>query len=158
MAGAGPNITQGKYDVALSQFALGYRNNALVGELLFPRVSVEMQSNFYWKFDRSNQKTSPDLRPAGTPAQRIDLTISKDTYFCDDHAQEALIPDEERKNFMAGDIQQAKTQLVTDRILLNEEVEIADFATDNANYAAATKRSWRAATSSATSRTRIRWA
>jgi hypothetical protein len=136
-AGALPNVAQAKIDVALSQFSLGYRNNALVGELLFPRVSVARQSDKYYKFGREVQiLAAGTLRAAGAAAQRVDLTVSTDSYFCDDHALSAVIPDEERSNYMAGDIEQDKTKLLTANLLLDEEKEIADFAADTTNYAA----------------------
>jgi hypothetical protein len=134
--GAIGSVTQGRIDVALSQFARGYRNNALVGELLFPRVEVENMTDKYWLFGREGQKLSENaLRAPGAAAERIQQTISTDNYQCNDHSLERLIPDEERGNFQAGDIDQWATQALSDKILLALENEIAVAAAAAGNYA-----------------------
>jgi hypothetical protein len=137
-AGATPNITQAKIDIALSAFSNGYRNNSLVADRLFPRTPVGKQSDKYWVWSRENMKVdSNDTRAPGAGAQRIEPKISTDNYFCEDHALGAIIPDEERPNFEAGDIEQVKNQLVMDRLLLNWEKEVADAAAVTGNYDAA---------------------
>src|SRR5260370_41407284 len=106
MAGAEVSVVQGKIDVALSQFAQLYRNNALVAEQLFPRVEVQRQSDFFWLFGRENQALRENtLRAPGSAAERIQQTLSKTKYFTLDHSLARLIPDEERGNFMAGDLE-----------------------------------------------------
>jgi hypothetical protein len=57
----------------------------------------------------------------------INFDISSDSYFCDDHALEAVIADEERDNAdpaIQPDID--KTEFLTDKILLNKEVALAN--------------------------------
>jgi hypothetical protein len=137
MAGAEVSVVQGKIDVAISQFAQQYRNNALVGEQVFPRVGVLKQSDFYWTFGRENQALREnDLRAPATAAERIQQTLSKQRYFCPDHSLARLIPDEERGNFMAGDLEQWATGTIMDKLLLAEEVRIAAQVANTANYAA----------------------
>jgi hypothetical protein len=134
--GAIVNPVQGKIDVALSQFARGYRNNTLVAEELFPRVEVQRESDFYWQFGRENQALRENTnRAPGTAAERIQQSLSKTKYFTTDHSLARLITDEERGNFMAGDLEQWATQALMDKLLLDEEVSVAAFATNTANYA-----------------------
>lgn len=136
MAGAEVSVVQGKIDVALSQFAQLYRNNTLVAEQLFPRVEVIRQSDFFWLFGRENQALRENtLRAPGSPAERIQQTLSKTKYFANDHALARVIPDEERGNFMAGDLEQWATQAIMDKLMLDEEVNVAALATNTANYA-----------------------
>lgn len=135
-AGAEVSVVQGKIDVALSQFAQLYRNNQFVAELLFPRVPVGKQSDFYWLFGRENQALREnDLRAPGSAAERIQQTLSKTRYFAPDHALARLIPDEERGNFMAGDLEQWITQTIMDKLFLAEEVRAAALAANTASYA-----------------------
>lgn len=137
MAGAIVSTVQGKIDVALSQFARAYRNNQLVADQLFPRVEVLRQSDFYWQFGRENQKLAEHtLRAPGSAAERIVQTLSKTKYNTFDHSLERLITDEERGNFMAGDVEQWATQYLTDKLSLDKEVRAATLATATANYAA----------------------
>ncbi len=134
--GAIVNPVQGKIDVALSQFARGYRNNTFVAEELFPRVEVQRQSDFYWQYGRENQALRENTnRAPGSAAERIQQSLSKTKYFTTDHSLARLITDEERGNFMAGDLEQWATQALMDKLLLDEEVSVAAFATNPANYA-----------------------
>ncbi|HLJ89567.1 MAG TPA: hypothetical protein VKZ53_22345 [Candidatus Angelobacter sp.] len=135
-AGAMVNPVQGKIDVALSQFAQLYRNNTLVAELLLPRVEVEEQSDFYWLFGRENQMVREnDVRAPGSPAEGIQQTLSKNRYFCPDHALARKIPDEERSNFSAGNLEQWATQTILDKLFLREEMRAASLATNPVSYA-----------------------
>jgi hypothetical protein len=130
-------VLQGKIDIALSQFARGFRNNSLVAEVLFPRVEVTNQSDLFWLFGRENQKLSERvLRGPGSAAERIAQTLSNTRYYCPDHALARLIPDEERKNFQAGDVEQWATQYLSDKLLLDEENDVATLAGDTTQYAA----------------------
>lgn len=134
------NPTQAKIDVALSQYARGYRNNALIAELLFPRVEVLKQSDKYWKWGRENQQlTENDLRAAGSAAERIVRTQSTDAYGCYDHSLSDFIPDEERANYETGDLEQKSTQILTDKLLLALEKRVATLSTTLANYPAANR-------------------
>ncbi len=135
-AGANVSPVQGKIDIALSQFALTYRNNLYVAESLFPRVPVQKESDFYWTFGRENQALRENtLRAPGSAAERIQQSISKTKYFTTDHSLARLITDEERGNFLAGDLEQWATQALTDKLLLDEEVRVAQIATNVTNYA-----------------------
>jgi hypothetical protein len=138
MAFAGDiSVVQGKIDIALSQFAVGYRNNSLIAEQLFPRVPVGDQSDFFWIFGREGQRISEnDLRAPGAAAEGITQTLSKTRYFCQGHALSRVISDEERGNFQAGDVNQWATQTLTDKLLLAQEIRAAVLATTSANYPA----------------------
>jgi hypothetical protein len=136
MAGAMVSPVQGKIDVALSQFAQLYRNNIMAASYLFPRVEVIHQSDFFWQFGRENQAIRENsLRAPGSAAERIQQTLSKTKYNTVDHSYARLIPDEERGNFMAGDLEQWVTQALMDKIMLDLEVNVAGIATNTANYA-----------------------
>ncbi len=96
---------QGHIDVALSNFAVKFRNPAYVSDQVFTRVPVQRQSDKYWRFGKEQlQALIDDLRAPGAAAQRVTQTLSAETYFAEDHALERLITDEERANFDAGDV------------------------------------------------------
>jgi hypothetical protein len=136
MAGAFVSPVQGKIDVALSQFAQLYRNNMMVAQYLFPRVEVIHQSDFFWQFGRENQAIRENsLRAPGSAAERIQQTLSKTKYNTNDHSYARLITDEERGNFMAGDIEQWATQAIMDKIMLDMEINVAAIAINTASYA-----------------------
>jgi hypothetical protein len=129
---------QSKIDVALSQFARRYSNNAFIAELLFPRVPVQKQSNKYYVFGREHlQNLENTLRAPGAAAERIKHTVSTAPYNAEDHALAAFLPDEERGNWEAGgDVEQVKTRVVSEKLMLDAEIRAAALATATGNYAA----------------------
>jgi hypothetical protein len=52
-----------------------------------------------------------------------------------DHSLARLIPDEERANFQAGDVEQWATKAIQDKLLLDLENIIATLAADTTKYA-----------------------
>jgi hypothetical protein len=113
-------------------------NRNYVGPNLFPQVTVQKQSDKYGIFDRENFKLEAhDVRAPGDIANEIPgLRFSTDTYYCNEHALQIAITDEERTNVDAPlqpDID--GTTLVTDRIMLGREKKMHDLATTIGNYA-----------------------
>jgi len=117
----------GRLDVALSNFAQGYRNNDLVGDIIFPRVGVQRQTDKYWVWGREAQElTENDLRATGAGAEAIRAALSSDSYSALSHALKFELADESRQNFEAGDAEQALTQMLIDKILLAKEKRALD--------------------------------
>lgn len=120
----------GHLDAALTEFAKAFRNNALVSDIVFPRVSVGRQTDKYWVFGRESQELlEQDLRHGGAPAQRIRMSLSTDSYKAESHALASEIPDEDLQNYEAGDLRQDATQVLIDKILLHKEKRFADLIT-----------------------------
>lgn len=125
----------GRIDVALSNFAKKFRNNAFIGELVMPRLPVTNQTDKYWIFDRANQELiEQDLRATGDPAQRIRMTLSNTPYSAKSHALSAVLPDEDQANWQVGgsSLQQATTGTLMDKILLAHEKRVIDIISDTA--------------------------
>jgi hypothetical protein len=125
-------------DDVLTQISLGWPNNGLVGNLLFPQVTVRKQSDKYYVFGREAWlPESSDYRAPGSIANEIPgLAVSLDTYYAQEHALQTPVTDEERENVdspMAPD--RDGTELVTSKILLGREVAIRNLVTTAANYA-----------------------
>lgn len=120
----------GHLDAALTEFSKGFRNNALVSDIVFPRVSVGRQTDKYWIFGREAQELlQQDLRAGGAPAQRARMAVSTDSYKAESHALAAEISDEDMLNYEAGDLRQDATQVLIDKILLHKEKRFADLIT-----------------------------
>jgi len=117
----------GRLDAALSNFAQGYRNNDLVGDIIFPRVGVQRQTDKYWIWGREAQElTEGDLRATGAGAEAIRAALSSDSYSALSHALKFELADETRANFEAGDAEQGLTQMLIDKILLGKEKRALD--------------------------------
>jgi hypothetical protein len=68
-------------------------------------------------------RANGDARAPGAEAREVDYTLSSDSYFCDDHALESAVPDEERDNADAPlQPEVDRVEHLTDRILLQQEI------------------------------------
>jgi hypothetical protein len=128
-----------RQDVVLSNISVGWSNEGLVAERLFPVVKVRKQSDKYYTFGREAWlPESGDFRAPGTEANEIPgIGVSLDTYYAQEHALQMAIPDEERENVdspMSPD--RDATELLTSKILLGRELAMKNLATDATQYAA----------------------
>jgi len=115
-------------NVAASNIAKAYHNNALIGDLLAPRVSMDRQTFQYVVHDRSNMRLDgSDLRAPGNAPRTIRSAFSTAPYFCKSHARAVEVPFEtEQTGLGFGFSQIAKgTQNVMDTLLLGREVALA---------------------------------
>lgn len=124
-----PEVSQVHIDAALGNVSVAYRNPAFVADVLAPPLLVRKQSDRYFIHDPGREAFRPtaDLRAPGAEAAEVDFALSNDSYFCDDHALESTIPDEERENadpVLSPDID--RTEFLTDKIELNREVALAE--------------------------------
>jgi len=125
-------------DQVLSQISIGWPNNGLVGDRLFPSVTVRKQSDKYYIFGREGWlPEAGDVRAPGARANEIPgMQVSTDTYYAQEHALQIAVTDEERENAdspLAPD--RDATELVTSRIMLGREVAQKTLATTTTNYA-----------------------
>jgi len=116
-------------DAALTNVSVAYRNTHFIADLIAPVVGVRKQSDKYFvlDIDRERFRSTADKRAPGAEAAEVDFSVSTDSYFCEDHALEAVITDEERDNAdpaIQPDID--KTEFLSDKILLNKEIALAN--------------------------------
>jgi len=126
-------------DTMLTQISVGYENPAAyVASMLFPTVRVAKQSDKYFVMTREvwGRETN-DLRAPGSEANELPaMTLSRDTYFIEEHALEGVVADEELENADSPlTPAQDTTEQVTNTILLNRELIQMRLATTVANYA-----------------------
>lgn len=124
-------------DQILTQISVAWPNNGLVGDALFPPVTVKKQSDKYYIFGREGWLPEDDNRAPGTVANEVaGLQLSTDTYYAREHSLQIPVTDEERDNVdspLAPD--RDATELVTSKIMLGREVAIKTLVTTAANYA-----------------------
>jgi hypothetical protein len=125
-------------DEVLTQISVGYPNEGLVAEALFPSVPVAKQSNKYNVFGREAWLPEDDIRAPGTEANEIPgMKLSSDTYYAQEHALQIAVTDEERENAdppIAPD--RDGTELVTSKVLLGRELAMKNLVTTASNYPA----------------------
>jgi hypothetical protein len=124
-------------DQVLTQISIGYSNNGLVGENLFPAVPVKKQSDKFYVFGREGWLPEDDVRAPGAVAREIlGAQVSTQTYYAVEHALQIPVTDEERKNAdspLSPD--RDGTEIVTSKIMLGRERAIQTYAHTAANYA-----------------------
>lgn len=126
-------------DSMLTNISLGFDNpDSFVGSMLFPAVPVGKQSDKYYVYNRDLWgRVTDDIRAPGSEANELPpMTLSRDSYFAEEHALVDVVPDEEVEN--ADEPLQPSidaTERVTNTILLNREQSIVDLACTAANYA-----------------------
>jgi hypothetical protein len=126
------------YDVPLTNISVAWTTGGLVGDVLFPPVTVQKQSNKYYIFQgrESWYPSFDDARAPGAEANEVPgLTVSLDTYYAQEHALQIAVTDEEREN---ADTQFAPdadgAELLASRIALGREYRIYNVATTASNY------------------------
>jgi hypothetical protein len=125
-------------DVVLTTISVAWPNEGLVGNFIFPAVPVQKQSNKYYIF-QGREGWYPDLddaRAPGTEANEIPgLTVSVGSYYCQEHALQLPVTDEERQNAdspLSPDVDGA--ELLASRIALGKEYRIYNLVTTSSNF------------------------
>lgn len=131
-----PEVSQVHIDAALVNVSVAYKNPAYIASALAPEVPVRKQSDYYFIYDseRESMRATDDQRAPGAEANEVNFHLSSDRYYCDDHALESAIPDEERANAdpaIQPDID--RVEFLTNKILLNQEINLANLITTSSS-------------------------
>jgi hypothetical protein len=141
-------------DPILTNFSVGYRDQALYGTRIMPITPVNTQSGRYRVFDRSNWLIFESRREPGTVANEIlGGKWSEDTFQTRERSLQVPIFDEERQELTSqggfanptfGGAMQLNpevdaTALATRSILLGHELAVSTLIRDTSQYAASNK-------------------
>jgi len=144
-----PPIGQVHIDRALTNFSLMYRNESFIADKVLPILPVDKRSNKYFIYNKaaflSASALDANSRPAslrrpGAEAAEIDFPLSTDNYYAEEYAYRDLIPDAVMA--YADDPLQPDmdaTILLTERLLLDNELLVAKKTMTSASYATANK-------------------
>jgi hypothetical protein len=125
-----------RVDEILTNISLGFENQDMVGERLFPALNVAKQSAKYYIFGRESWLPEQDLRAPGTVANEIPgMNLSTAPYYAEERALQIPVTDEERElttNQLSPEAD--ATNLVTGKILMGREKRMFDFVANSANY------------------------
>jgi len=125
-------------DVVLTQISVAWPNEGLVGNVLFPSVPVNKQSDKYYVFQGREgwYPALDDARAPGTEANEVPgLTVSVNSYYAQEHALQIAVTDEERQNAdtpLSPDIDGA--EMLASRIALGKEYRIYNTVTTAASF------------------------
>jgi len=120
----------------LTNISVGYENNDFISEILFPSVPVNKQSDKYFVHEKTGFTPLDDIRAPKTQANEIPpRTLSRDSYYAEEHALVDLVSPQEIANADAGlEPLMESTEEVTATILLNRENAAQTLARTAANY------------------------
>jgi hypothetical protein len=114
-------------DGLLTNVAVEYKNQAMIGRLLFPKCPVTKSSDKYAVFGTEEFNIEANnLRAPGDPSQEVDFTLSTDSFSCKAHAEKIPLPDETVK--MADNPINPRvrfTNKLMRKMLLDEEYALA---------------------------------
>lgn len=118
-------LQRARVDGLLTNLSVKYANGIYVAERCYPALPVDAQSDKYPVYGRQNYVAIDDQRSPGALAREASWSWSEDTYFCEGHALKDYVP-RERQNEQnpAFDLIQDTTVYLTDRILLNQEINL----------------------------------
>lgn len=130
-----PSVQRVHIDKALTNISIGYKNEQYIADEIFKPVPVTKQSDKYYVYGMERFRQHDDYRAPGTEANEISWTLSDDSYYCEGHALRHAIADEEIQNADdVFDLETEGTELVTEGILLNKEVDAANKLLNPKNY------------------------
>ena len=124
-------------DVPLSNIAINYRPAGHIADMVFPVVPVQKQSDRIVVFSREEAYREEESRRApGTEANRIQRSVSSETYFADNYALKFPVTIEDRANadpIYAQELYNGAARYVTGKLILGWEVRVADQVTNTSN-------------------------
>lgn len=143
------NPNQLYIDPILTGFSVGFQDQTLVGENIFPATRVMTKSGRYRVFDRSSWLIHDDRREPGTVANEVGgRKWSEDTFSVREHSLQSPVFDEERQELesqggLADPVFGGALQInperdavedITYSIMLGHEKKVADTVRDVSNY------------------------
>jgi hypothetical protein len=126
-------------DPILTTFVRGYSNNDYVGSVLFPEVNVMTSGGQVIQFGKEHFVIYDTQRAPGGATRRVEFGYLGDPYATENHALEALVPDETGRDaaLVPGiDLAREAVALAYDAMKLKLEYQQAKVATTAANYPA----------------------
>lgn len=129
-------------DRHLSNIALNFRPQGFVGDRIFPVVNVEKQTNMIKTYSQADLfRREQTLRSPGAEANKIDVSVNSDSYVCKNYALKADVTIEDRANADAAfirDLEQGRVMRVSDALMLDWDIRIANQVTSSTNVGTAT--------------------
>lgn len=126
----------------LTNVVQGYRQQNLVGDLLFPRVPVEISGGQVLEFDKAAFMQYSTARAPGGATRRIQFGYLGKPFALFNHGLEAPVPREflrDAKVMPGIDLGTRAVNLVMRTMLLTLEIDQATLATNAASYGANSK-------------------
>lgn len=130
-------------DAALTDFSVSYRPTGFIAEQLFPKKTVNNQTDQFWRWNKSQAFRVARSDGRGTlvadraPAKMRIRGATPDSYKTFRYALADSISWDERANSDESlQLEQHKVSSIQDEIMLDYELRVANLCQNTANYAA----------------------
>ncbi|MFQ5550960.1 MAG: phage capsid protein [Gemmatimonadales bacterium] len=125
----------------LQALAIAYRNQRLIGDAVLPRVTVGKQEYTYWLWDKQDAFTIPDTSVGRTSApNQVEFQATEKQSATKDYGLDDPIPNADIENAPDGiDPRSHAAEVLTDLIMLDREVRVANLTFAAATYPASNK-------------------
>ena len=123
-------------DPALTAIALAVKNEAMIADLVLPRVAVGKREFKYYEYDMAEGFTIPDTRVGrkGRPSQ-VEFSMTEATASCEDYGLDDAVPQDDIDNAPPNyDPRGRAVEGIANLILLDREVRAAGAVFDAATY------------------------
>jgi hypothetical protein len=126
-------------DPVLTQISIEFeQSTTLVSQRFFPTVTVGARSGRYSVFGRKawRRTLTGDVRAPGARANEREGQVkqAEDTYFCNEHALEEVIPVEEREENPERNVEGEAAEDITWDLLLGKELVARELLYDTTQY------------------------
>lgn len=120
-------------DPALSNVSIKFTNDTFIADQVFPVMPVVKQTGKYYVYDKANLRIDRTERAAGSGANEVDFGLSTASFSCDDHALKGFVADEIQDQAEAAlNPLVDETEMITEKLLLDRENNLATILTDTA--------------------------
>lgn len=128
---ARPTLSDVHVKAVLNQISIAYKNDDYIAAQVFPQVTVNKQSDYYYTYSKDFWfRNRSGMRAPGGEAPRADYGLTTASYSCINDAMAKAIPDEVRDNadaVLAPDVE--AVEFCRDALLLGLEDRVATIIT-----------------------------
>ncbi len=124
-------------DQHLSNIAMNYRPVGFVADAIFPMIPVPKQTDMIKTYNQADMfRQNNTVRAPGDEANLVSFQVGSDSYVCKNYALKASVTLEDRVNADAifmRDLQEGRTEFLTDQLMLDWEIRAATAGTTATN-------------------------
>lgn len=120
----------------LSGVSVMFENDEMVADQVLPVVSVQKDSDVYYKYTRNwRLPKNSGKRAPGAEAAQVEWGLTTSTYTCEEYALKDFVTEKQRDNADTPlNPQVDTTEAVTKLVMLLREKRVADVVTNSSNY------------------------
>lgn len=121
-------------DPILKDIAIAYSNKNFYADRLFPTVPVEKKTGFYFVWDQANLRSEDDLRTGRAESKIVDDEATKTAYGpLLEHSLKTFIEQDLIDQSDIDNLETARTERLRHRMLINKEVDLANYLSNTSN-------------------------